>query len=444
VAANRIRSLLAPAGLVLLAASSLAIVAGAQNDPNTLVPAAKLRYPDWLHGPLRWLELDLSTAGLAWLLLAMCAGYALVLAGRVSARTAVTAIVALHVLYLLAPPLLSSDVFGYVDSARLGTLHGIDPYSPASTPLPDDDVLLYRRWGTDLPSPYGPLFVLFSYAFVPLGIAGAMWAFKVLLTAASLGVVWLVWRCAAARGRDPVAAAVFVGLNPLLLLYAVGGAHNDFLGVAAVMAAVLALAAGRAGGEAGARQAPGSGADRRRRSESLAGGAMVVASAVKLPLGLPFLYLLARPRADRRALLTGAAGALAAVVAVSLAAFGTGILRFLDAVRDQQDDVAIYSVPNQLGELLGFGGITDGIRLAATAALLVALALTFRAVRRGGDWVAAAGWATFALIVASAWLLPWYVVWLLPLAAVAGDRRLRVAALALTAYIALTRVELWL
>jgi alpha-1,6-mannosyltransferase len=422
VGTDRTRRLLAPAGLAVLAASSLAIVAGAQNDPNTLVPAAKLRYPDWLHGPLAWLELDLSTAGLAWLLLAMCAGYALVLAGRLPARAAVAAIVALHLLYMLAPPLLSSDVFGYVDSARLGTLHGIDPYSPASTPLPDDDVLLYRRWGTDLPSPYGPLFVLLSYAFVPLGIGGAMWAFKVLLALASLGVVWLVWRCAAARGRDPVAAALFVGLNPLLLVYAVGGAHNDFLGVAAVMASVLALTAGRTG---------------------RGGAALVAASAVKLPLGLPLLYALARPRQDPRRLIAGAAAALAAVVAVSLAAFGTGIHRFLDAVRDQQDDVAIYSVPNQLGELLGFGGITGGIRLVAAAGLLAAIALTLRAARRGGDWVTAAGWATFALIVSSAWLLPWYAVWLLPLAAV-GSRRLRVAALALTAYVVLTRVELWL
>jgi hypothetical protein len=49
----------------------------------------------------------------------------------------------------------------------------------------------------------------------------------------------------------------------------------------------------------------------------------------------------------------------------------------------------------------------------------------------------------FALLVTSAWLLPWYVAWLLPLAAIAGDRRLRVAALALAAYIVVTRVTLW-
>ena len=31
-----------------------------------------------------------------------------------------------------------------------------------------------------------------------------------------------------------------------------------------------------------------------------------------------------------------------------------------------------------------------------------------------------AGWATLALLVASAWLVPWYALWLLPLAALAA------------------------
>ena len=34
-----------------------------------------------------------------------------------------------HVAALAAPPLLSADVFGYLDFARLGVLHGLDPYT---------------------------------------------------------------------------------------------------------------------------------------------------------------------------------------------------------------------------------------------------------------------------------------------------------------------------
>jgi alpha-1,6-mannosyltransferase len=354
----------------------------------------------------------------------MSAGYLLVLASADAPkpRVAIGAVVALHALFLLAPPLLSSDVFGYIDSARLGTLHGIDPYAPASTRLPPDAVHLYRRWGTDLPSPYGPLFTLVSYALVPLGIAGALWGLKVLTAAGSLAAVWLVWRGAAALGRDPMKAALFVGLNPLVLLFAVGGAHNDFFALTALMGAVCLVIADR---------------------ERLSGAAMVAAAAFKLPLGLPFLFALARPRARRRELVTGALVALAAIAAISLVAFGTHVTGFLGEVGNQQKRVAIYSVPNQLGELLGLGGITAGIRAVAIAALAGTLVVAIRHTWRGGDWIAAAGWATFALLVTTAWLLPWYVTWLLPLAAVAGDRRLRIAALALTAYVVVTRVSLW-
>ena len=40
------------------------------------------------------------------------------------------------------------------------------------------------------------------------------------------------------------------------------------------------------------------------------------------------------------------------------------------------------------------------------------------------DWIDGAGWAMVAMLLASSSLLPWYVAWLLPLAALAHDRRL--------------------
>ncbi|HKP90187.1 MAG TPA: glycosyltransferase 87 family protein [Thermoleophilaceae bacterium] len=422
------RAAAAYAGIAVMAVTSALVVAAAQTDRSTLVPSAKLRYPGWLHGPLSPFRLDLDTAAVAALLAAMLAGYLLALAytDALSPRGAVGAIVGLHALFLLAPPLISSDVFGYVDLARLGTLHDVNPFAPASTPLPPDDVHLYRRWGTDLPSPYGPLFVLVGYALAPLGIAGAMWGFKVLVTLASLATIWLVWRCAEALGRDPVKAVVLVGLNPLVLLFAVGGAHNDFFATTAVTGAIYLLIVGR---------------------ERLGGAALVAAAAVKIPLGLPLLFAAVRPDGPgtRRAeLLRGAAIAAAVALALSLAVFGTDVVNFAGEVLNQQDRVATYSIPNQAGELLGLGGLTAGIRALAALALLATLAVTVRRTWRGGDWVAAAGWATFALLVTSAWLLPWYVTWLLPLAALSGDRRLRTASLCLTAYVVGTRLAIWL
>ena len=48
------------------------------------------------------------------------------------------------------------------------------------------------------------------------------------------------------------------------------------------------------------------------------------------------------------------------------------------------------------------------------------------------DWIAGAGWAAFALFVTAASLLPWYVAWLIPLAALGRDARLWKASLVLT------------
>jgi hypothetical protein len=421
---RRTRELAAFAGLGGLAACSAAIVAAAENGVHVLVPSATKAYPGWLRGPLSAFGLAIDSSGVAWLVVAMCACYVLVLvcADAVTARTGIAVVVGLHVLFMLAPPLLSSDVFGYIDLARLGTLHGIDPYSSGSTPVPPDPVHLYRRWHSDLPSPYSPVFTLVSYALVPLGVAGDLWSYKVMAAVGSLAAVWLVWRCAAALGRDPLKAALFVGLNPVLLLFGVAGDHNDFLAIVPALAAIYLVIAGR---------------------ERISGGLLVLAAAFKIPLALPFLFAAARPGARRRALVTGAAITLAAFAVVSIAVFGSHADGFVNAIREQQNQVAVYSVPNQVGVALGLGGITAGIRLVAEAALIATLLLALRAAWRGADWVAAAGWTMFALLVTTAWLLPWYVTWLLPLAAISGDRRLRLASLALVAYVVITRVTIW-
>jgi alpha-1,6-mannosyltransferase len=406
-------------------AVSLLIVGAAENRLDVLVPAAKRDYPGWMRGPLGWLEIGGATpARLAWLLLALfgCFLVAWACADTISARVAIGSIAGLHVLFMLAPPLLSSDVFGYIDLGRLGAVHGIDPYSAASTHVPPDSVHLYRRWDTDAPSPYGPLFTAITYPIGALGVPAAFWTLKALFTAASLATIALVWRCAERLGRDPERAALFVGLNPILLLFGVGGAHNDFF-----------LALGLVGGIAlvlGDRERPGA-------------AALTLGAAVKASAALPLAFLLVRP-GQRRARLAGIAVASGAVLVLSAAMFGTDVLRLAGAIRDQQSKVALFSVPNEVGLKLGLGGMTDGIRAVAIATFVASLAWLVVRTARGADWIAAAGWATLALLVTSAWLLPWYLVWLLPLAALADDRRLRAAAIALCAFIVYTRVDLWL
>ena len=61
-------------------------------------------------------------------------------------------------------------------------------------------------------------------------------------------------------------------------------------------------------------------------------------------------------------------------------------------------------------------------------------------VRRGADWVTAAGWATLALLLSTTWLLPWYGAWLMPLAGLSDSPWLRRAALAFTAAYLATKI----
>ena len=63
-------------------------------------------------------------------------------------------------------------------------------------------------------------------------------------------------------------------------------------------------------------------------------------------------------------------------------------------------------------------------------------------VLRGADWVRAAGWGAFGLLIATAWMVPWYLIWLLPLTAVYRDRVLVGATVALTACQAINAVPL--
>jgi hypothetical protein len=93
---------------------------------------------------------------------------------------------------------------------------------------------------------------------------------------------------------------------------------------------------------------------------------------------------------------------------------------------------------NLLGLALGFGGETEGMRVGAQVLLAAILAYLLVRTWRGANWIEMAGWAVLALVLSLSWVVPWYVMWLLPLAAVGASRRLRVAALALTLLLLVT------
>jgi hypothetical protein len=422
----RVLEALGALGLLGVLSSVFLVTAGAASGPSTYVPARTGGWPDWMAGPFEGLHIGITSSSFQIYMLIMCASYLLVLltARALPMGALVAGIVGAHAILLLGPPLISQDVFGYLAFARMGSLHGLDPYTHVAAEAFTDPVYPFVGWPFKN-SPYGALFTLASYAVAPLGVAGGLWALKALAVTSSLGAVALVARAADRVGGSRRWAAAFVGLNPVLLVLAVGGAHNDTLIVLALSGA-LALTAGTS-------------PRFRAAAATLAAGV-----GVKLTAGLllPFV-LLGSPRGrERLAVLASALASLLALGALALIGFGSHALGFLNAVGEQQQLVATHSIPAETARLAGLHGTPSWWRHLFVAGFVVVLAVQLWRAARGADWRAAAGWSTLALLISTAWLLPWYAVWLLPLAAVSHDRRLRAATLLFCAYAVLIHLPL--
>ncbi len=387
----------------------------------------------------------------------------LVAAPRIGGR-AIGALIVIAVLaFACAPVVLSHDAFSYVDYARLGVRHGLDPYVNAPDAAPFDPAFAHVTW-TETPSAYGPLFTLATYplAWLPIWLAVAV--LKAVAAASVLGLAWVVARLATWRGVDPAQAAAFVALNPLVLVHVVGGAHNDGLAMLLTTVGVAALVV---------------------RRDYSAGASLVASAAIKSSslFVAPFAFVEAvRPRRPRPAqasaptlppppdrkhkwqlgfrsggggasaaarpapgaslrgrsvsavarLLVGASAAAVVIGGAGYLAFGWEWLHAFGLAGENQGRTSHMSIPVTFARLTGMD--EGAVRVAALAIFGAAVAWLLIWTWRGADWIRAATWAGTGLLLATSWLLPWYLVWPLPLAAVARDRVLAFVLLALTAY----------
>ena len=108
-------------------------------------------------------------------------------------------------------------------------------------------------------------------------------------------------------------------------------------------------------------------------------------------------------------------------------------------VRENQARTSSFSLPYKTSELLGAvlpGSVSTSAPWCAspTRARSTVVSWLLRRTWRGADAITMAGWATVALLLCSAWPVPWYLAWLLPLAALGRSRPLVAATIALTAW----------
>lgn len=387
---------------------------------DLLLPESVRPVPSWLAGPFGSAGIDLGAGGLSAVLALMFVSYVLAVgaADRLSGRLVLTCIAALYALVLLAPPLISTDIFSYEFYGRMGALYGANPYLVGPHALALDPLYPYigAKWAYT-PTVYGPVFTVLSYVLAPLSVAASTLAYKAIAALASIATVALVWNAARLRGINPVKAVALVGLNPLIVIYGVGGGHNDLLMLLGLVAGVYFLLA---------------------RRERLGGGMIVLGSAIKLTgaLLLPFAIAAGsgqRPVLRRRDLAIGAGLTAAVIAALSFVWFGTGSLHLLATVQQVQSEGDWHSIPGFIGTELGMGAVGHVTGLVLTALFAAFTCWLLRRVWRGQlDWIDGAGWAALALLVTASSLLPWYVAWLIPLAALGTDPRLWRASIVMT------------
>jgi hypothetical protein len=306
---------------------------------------------------------------------------------------------------LVAPPLLSRDVYAYAGQALVAA-QGLDPYTDGPGAAGGAVAANVDEVWREVPSPYGPAFLGPASLLLRLGddVEVAVLLLR-LLAVAGLVLTALALPVLARACGVPVARAQWLGLaNPLGLLHGVAGAHNDALmvglGVAGAALAVRATGAGR---------------------WAAAGALVALAGLVKAPgfAALPFLLMgVAGWPARWRAAAAALAGAgTTAVVVGAVSGLGWGWVGALDAGRAR---LSLFSPTTGLGTALGGGQVREAVLLAGLAvAVLLGGALLVLAPRLGT--VRALGLALLAVVVLSPTVLPWYALWaVVPLAAAVG------------------------
>jgi hypothetical protein len=316
---------------------------------------------------------------------------------------------AVQLVPLAAPLLLSTDVWAYWDYGRIATVHDANPYRNVPAEFPDDPAFPYvgAEWRDDS-TVYGPAFTLASE---PLASAAgssadaAAWIYKSLAAAAIL----IATACAGFLARRKALAVAFAGWNPLLAIHLAGGGHNDAWVAALVLGAMALAAAGRV---------------------RLAGAAWALSLLVKwvTVLLLPLRGLEARAT-GRRVDHAGFAVTVVLVAAVATAAYGLGWLEAFGPLARNAGNETRYAIPHRLEQLGVPRAIAVGLPLLAFAAAYVWL---LKEAARGR---ARLGLAMGLLLVAVPYLTPWYLAWVVPLAAADEDPPAQLLGFGLSAYL---------
>jgi hypothetical protein len=413
------RTWIAPAAAVA-GFFAFAVVAGAPGSPFQPQRPAAAGGP--FAGIARFLGLDRLGSG-PFVAIGVSAGVLAVLTflwllraawrGEVSARFAVALVVVLHLVVLLALPLLfSRDVYSYAYEGRIRAVYGANPYVQTPLDFPSDPLwrLVGPAW-VDTPAVYGPAFTSLAAATVRLfeATTAQVAAFRLLAGAASLAAAACIWwTCRRLRPERTAFGVLAFGANPAVLFLAVASGHNDLLVGLAVVGAFALVVRGRPV----------------VALVVLTLGALVKASAA-LPLVLLLVWLIAaRPRGRRLRTALAFIGMVVGIAAV----FALPYLQRQDPTLGQvelaghEGGIAPALWLRRWVDGVSFNSLGSAARIVIAAALIGLFGLLVRwtwrraagleSVGVGASW----GWSLLVLTLLGPVLLPWYATWTLPFA----------------------------
>ncbi len=420
-------------GTVLIALGSFGAGALPANDPTRHLPVIGLLRAGLpgLHAALALYYVGLVVLVTAWLVLGR-----LLLTGSTHGDTEIGAevvapsllrrmLITWMVPLLFGMPLASSDLYSYAAQAQLAR-HGLDPYTTTPADLPTVDLGKFLdnvawKW-VDTPSPYGPLWVAISKWVATLTGDHALIS-VLLLRLLPFGAVVLTARLlptlARHCGKRADLALWLAVANPLTLVHAVGGGHNDAVMVALIVCGLVVVTR------------PGA------NWRHLVGGValMTLSAAVKSPglVAVAFVvpvYLTGRaglrPRDwVRHCAATVAVGAPVFALVSLIAGVGLG---WTKQVSSGAPVINFMSIPTILavGYRASIGAAHAGTMVDATVrhfrdagsvvSGLLLIALWFRA--RRGAAIPLLALALVSVVVLGPAVQPWYFTWALTIGAV--------------------------
>jgi hypothetical protein len=350
----------------------------------------------------------------------------------------------LSTIVALAPYQFSGDIHAYVMYGRVSALHGANPMITPPSAFPSDPFLASMTLGYhDTPSVYGPAWNALSHG---LTLAAEAWGgregtylllYHLVCLAGFVASIWALWTLLGRwRPDDRVVGTALYAWSPLALVEA-GAVHNDFVMLGLIGAGIVLASK-----------------DRHRAAVALLVTAVLVkwiAVVVLVVLSLEW----ARRAAGRTARLRRVALDVGIVLVIT-AAFAVG---FSDPVRSLMSPFTSAGTDaiNSLAELATIGlfkataVLGHGLTVAEATAVFTAtgkvlVVVIFVVVGRRA-WraptvqagIAAAASGLLAITIVAPKLWPWYALWVLMLAPLAG-RATRLASAVLSASVLLVYV----